>query len=85
MSWARGSVRIHADARVYAGLFDGPEEAATLALDPARKAYVHLVRGRLNANGHPLEGGDAALLETETTLSLSQGQGAEVLVFDLAA
>lgn len=82
---ALGSVLIHADARVYAGLFDGPAEAATLALNPARKAYVHLVRGRLHVNGHPLEGGDAALLETETTLSLSQGQGAEVLVFDLAA
>jgi hypothetical protein len=38
-------VTIHADARLYAGLFDGTE-AATLALDPARKAYVHLVRGR---------------------------------------
>src|SRR5690606_26742657 len=32
---AEGSVVIHADARMYAGLFDGAEEAS-LALDPAR-------------------------------------------------
>ena len=80
---ANGSVLIHADARLYAGLFDGLE-AATLALDPRRKAYVHLVRGRLEANGRLLHGGDALLIEAEDRLSLAQGQAAEVLVFDLA-
>ena len=80
---AAGSVTIHADARLYAGLLDGAE-VATLALDPARKAYVHLVRGRLAANGQPLAGGDAALLSGETGLTLTGGEDAEVLVFDLA-
>jgi len=81
---AQGSVRIHADAAVYAGLLDG-DEAVTLALDPARKTYVHLVRGTLQVNGTPLAGGDAAMLEREAALSLTQGHDAEVLVFDLAA
>src|SRR5258706_10230531 len=45
----QGSVMIHADARVYAGLFDGGE-TAELALDPERKGYVHLVRGALDVN-----------------------------------
>ena len=81
---ARGSVVIHADARVYAGLFDGAE-SATLALDPKRKAYVHLVRGTLTANGQALSGGDAAMLEGESQVVLAAGQDAEVLVFDLAA
>jgi redox-sensitive bicupin YhaK (pirin superfamily) len=40
---AQGSVKIHADARMYSGLLDGAEQT-TLAIDPARKAYVHLVR-----------------------------------------
>lgn len=80
----QGSVKIHADAALYAGLFDGAE-AATLALDPARKTYVHLVRGALRANGNALSGGDAVLMEKETTLSLTDGHDAEVLVFDLAA
>ena len=81
---AQGSVKIHADAALYAGLLDG-DESATLALNPARKTYVHLVRGALTANGQTLSGGDALLMEKETTLSLTQGHDAEVLVFDLAA
>lgn len=81
---AQGAVTLHADASLYAGLFDG-EEAATLALDPARKGYVHLVRGELTVNGQHLRAGDAALLAGESQLVLSGGRDAEVLVFDLAA
>jgi hypothetical protein len=80
---AEGSVRVNADATLYAGLLDG-SESASLVLDPARKAYVHLVRGSLKANGQALSAGDAALIEQETALALTEGHGAEVLVFDLA-
>ena len=41
--------------------------------------------GVLTANGQTLSGGDALLMEKETTLSLTDGHDAEVLVFDLAA
>lgn len=78
-----GSVTIHADAAMYAGLFNGAE-SAQIALDPQRKAYVHLVRGELEVNGERLSGGDAAVLEGETSLTLAKGSDAEVLVFDLA-
>jgi len=81
---AQGSVHLHADALLYAGLFDG-EEGGELVLDPARKTYVQLVRGALQVNGQPLSAGDAALLENETLLRLSSAKDAEVLVFDLAA
>jgi redox-sensitive bicupin YhaK (pirin superfamily) len=77
------SVRINADAKVYAGLFDG-SEAAELALNPARKGYVHVVRGSLAVNGQRLSAGDAALLESESRIGLTDGADAEVLVFDLA-
>ena len=80
---ANGSVLIHADAKLYSGLFDA-DQAATLALGPNRKAYVHLMRGTLQVNGQCLSSGDAALLEDETSVSIAQGQDAEVLVFDLA-
>jgi len=56
----------------------------TLPLNPARKAYVHLVRGQIEVNGQALQSGDAALLATESSLTLSGAQAAEVLVFDLA-
>ena len=81
-----GSVRIHADAKVYAGLFDATE-AATLPLARGRCAYVHLVRGRLRANGEALAAGDALMLRDEPALTLDAGADAdaEVLVFDLKA
>jgi redox-sensitive bicupin YhaK (pirin superfamily) len=80
---AQGSVTIHADARLYAGLFDG-SEFATLVLQPGRKAYVHLVRGALTVNGQRLRAGDALALADEAEVAVSHGEQAEVLVFDLA-
>jgi redox-sensitive bicupin YhaK (pirin superfamily) len=80
---SEGSVTIHADAAIRAGLFDGAERLEQ-PLDPARIAYVHLVRGALRVNDHPLRGGDAARIEGEPKLVLEGGQDAEVLVFDLA-
>jgi len=79
-----GSVRIHADAAMYAGLFDGAE-AATLALQPGRKAYVQVVRGQVAVNGQALAAGDAAKLDGEPQVTLADGKDAEVIVFDLAA
>ena len=79
-----GSVTIHADASIHAGLFDA-NERAELAIDPARKAYVQLVRGRLSVNGTPLVAGDAAKVSNESRLTLDAADDAEVLVFDLAA
>jgi quercetin 2,3-dioxygenase len=81
---ADGSVLIHADARMYAGLFDGGE-SARLALGSGRKGYVHLVRGELLVDEQRLSAGDAALLDDERQITLSGGKDAEVLVFDLAA
>lgn len=81
------SVRIHADAAMHVGLFEGGQGAA-LNLAPGRQAYVHLVRGRLQVNGESLEAGDALKLSGEPQLSLHhqvQDPAAEVLVFDLAA
>ena len=77
-----GSVTIHQDANLRAGLFDGAE-AQTLTLSPQRRVYVHVVRGSLHINGIGLSAGDAALLTGETALTLNDGQKAEVLVFDL--
>lgn len=79
-----GSVTIHSDATLSVGLFDG-EERAEMALNPARKAYVHVARGAIVANGQALKAGDALKLEGESALTLQGGEQAEVLVFDLAA
>ena len=78
-----GSVTIHADASIYAGLFDGVERAE-FALDAERLGYVHVVRGSVNVNGQALAAGDAAQLSAESRLVIDQGREAEVIVFDLA-
>ena len=79
-----GSVRIHADAWLYAGLFDGAEQAV-LPLAPTHKSYVHLVRGALTVNGQRLASGDALQISGEARVELGAGEDAEVLVFDLAS
>lgn len=81
---AQGSVRMHADARLYAALLTGGQ-SASLALPPHRKAYVFLVRGQLSVNGTVLVKGDAALLADEAWVTLTDGLDAEVLLFDLTA
>ena len=80
---ADGSVTIHQSARVYAGLFDG-DERTRLALEPGRRAYVHVARGTVRVNGRHLAAGDAAKLVGEPAVELDAGERAEVLVFDLA-
>jgi redox-sensitive bicupin YhaK (pirin superfamily) len=79
---ADGSVTIHQDARIYAGLFDGAERAVQ-PLAPGRKAYLHLVRGKLTVNGTPLEAGDAVKMTGIAEAVLEKGSAAEVLFFDL--
>jgi len=79
---AEGSVLIHQDARVYAGLFDGSEQA-TLKVEPSRRIYVHVAKGSITANDTRLSSGDALKLTDVSDLTLDQGQEAEVLVFDL--
>jgi len=79
---AGGSVTIHQDARIYAGLFDGAERAVA-ALASGRKAYVHVVRGKLSVNGSPLQSGDALKASGIAEIVLEKGGAAEVLLFDL--
>jgi redox-sensitive bicupin YhaK (pirin superfamily) len=81
---AEGSLLIHQDAKIYAGLFD-KDEHAQLIVAKGRKIYVHVARGTVNANGTPLAAGDALKITETTDLSLDQGRDAEVLVFDLPA
>lgn len=79
---ADGSVLIHQDAKLYAGLFDGAE-AASLALAAGRRAFVHVARGAVTVNGVALKTGDALKVADVSTIDISNGEAAEVLVFDL--
>jgi redox-sensitive bicupin YhaK (pirin superfamily) len=79
---AEGSVTIHQDVRVYAGLFEG-DERATLAVAPGRRAYVYVARGEIDVDGQRLVAGDAAMITDTGRVEFAGGQNAEVLAFDL--
>lgn len=76
-----GSVRVHQDVDVLAGLFDG-DERAELVVRPGRAVWVHVARGAITLNGERLAAGDAAAVADKVVLE--GGAAAEVLVFDLA-
>jgi len=81
-----GSVTLHADAVLRAGIF-GAGESAELTLAEGRHAWVHVARGTVRVNGKELSAGDGAALTRETALRIEGANGestGEVLVFDLA-
>jgi redox-sensitive bicupin YhaK (pirin superfamily) len=80
-----GSITVHTDAKLYAGLFT-EGEAADLAIAPSRGAWVHVAKGRIRINGKELAAGDGAAFEHESSVRIegvAGGEG-EVLAFDLA-
>lgn len=79
---AVGSLTVYQDVRVYAGLFDGVE-SQELTIPNGRYAYVHVARGTVAVNGSHLREGDSACARQETKLTLSDGTGAEILIFEL--
>lgn len=77
-----GSVTIHQDAALYATILNGADRVEhTLA--PGRRAYVHVIRGRIEANGVALQGGDALKIGDQDKVVLDGAEAAEVLLFDL--
>lgn len=80
---ADGSVKINADARVYASVLD-KGNTAELAIPNGRGVWVHVARGNVRVNGQQLGEGDGVSLENEPAVKLEGVDRGEVLVFDLA-
>jgi len=78
-----GSVTIHSDALLYAGVFEAGE-STKLALAAGRHAWVQVAHGQLRINGENLASGDGAALSDVAELHLEGVDHAEALVFDLA-
>ena len=77
-----GSISLNQDVDMYAGVLDGEDRVAHVPR-PGRKLWAHVARGRVRLNGTLLGEGDGAAIEDET-LTLSGGENAELLVFDMA-
>jgi redox-sensitive bicupin YhaK (pirin superfamily) len=78
-----GSVKIHTDALVYAGVLEAGEQAR-LDLQPQRHAWIQVARGRVRVNDRELSAGDGAAISQESTVRVEGIEGGEVLAFDLA-
>jgi redox-sensitive bicupin YhaK (pirin superfamily) len=78
-----GSVQIHQDAWMYAGLL-GAGDSVEQPVDPSHRAYVHVARGEVEVNGSKLGTGDGLKVVAETTLKLTNAKNAEVILFDMA-
>ncbi len=77
--------KINQDASLFVSELANAEQI-NYKLDPARYAWLHLVKGQVTVNGTSLKAGDAAAISREEELAIvSQGsEPSEVLLFDLA-
>ena len=53
-------------------------------LEAGRVAWLHVVKGRVMLRDHDLRAGDGAAIESESAISFTAQEPAEVLLFDLA-
>ncbi len=79
---AEGSLTIHQDARVYAGILDKGQER-THAFARGRRGWVQVARGRVLVNGKELAAGDGAALREEASVTVAGAEPSEILLFDL--
>jgi redox-sensitive bicupin YhaK (pirin superfamily) len=77
-----GGVAIHQDLEMYSSIL---EKGASVShqLQPGRHAWLQVVRGKVTLNETPLEEGDGAAISDEETLTISAGDAAEIVLFDL--
>ncbi len=80
---ARGSVRIHQDAKLYAALLSAGQQV-TYDLAPDRFAWLQIAKGTVDLNGRTLEVGDGAAISDEPKLVIQGIRESEILLFDLA-
>jgi redox-sensitive bicupin YhaK (pirin superfamily) len=77
-----GSLTIHQDAEILLSLL-GADEPLDYSLQPDRYAWLQVLRGEVDLNGHLLEQGDGAAISGEPALALRATSAAEVMLFDL--
>ncbi|HEX8203129.1 MAG TPA: pirin family protein [Isosphaeraceae bacterium] len=78
-----GALAIRQDARLYLATLDGGHGVSHV-LAPGRHAWLQVLRGAVDVQGHLLAAGDGAALSDESGLTIRAGGPSEVLLFDLA-
>ena len=81
-----GSLTIHQDASLFAGLL-GSGERVTYNVLAGRYAWLHVARGKVQVAGQDLAAGDAAAFDQageSSEIAIVGAEPSEVLLFDLA-
>ena len=76
------SMRIKADADIYAAALDGAQ-SVSFDMPEGHKAWVQVARGSVHVNGVSLRRGDGLAVETSGRLEFRDAENAEFLLFDL--
>ena len=76
------SMRIKADADIYAAALDGAQ-SVSFDMPEGHKAWVQVARGSVHVNGTSLRRGDGLAVETSGRLEFRDAENAEFLLFDL--
>ncbi len=77
-----GSIAARADADVYAATLTGDQEI-DFTVKTGRKAWIQVARGNVTVNGMELRRGDGLAITQQGDLKITQGEDAELLLFDL--
>jgi quercetin 2,3-dioxygenase len=77
-----GSLTIHQDATISAGLL-APGQSATHVVADAHYAWIQVAKGRVDVAGEQLAAGDGLAAIGPGELTLTGASDAEILVFDL--
>ncbi len=78
-----GSVKLHADVRLYAGIFE-QGKTAELNLAPNRHAWLHVARGKVKIDGKEFGEGDGVAISDQQRVAIEGVDEGELLAFDLA-
>ncbi len=79
-----GSLHINTDARIYSSILD-PGQHIVHELPHGRKAWLHIVYGKVSVNGVELAPGDGMGITDEPSVSLTVKDDAELLLVDMVS
>ena len=78
-----GAVEVHQDATLYVSSLR-PQEEIGFAMADRRKAYLFVIDGELQLNGHEMAAGDQARIEAERELRFVASKPTEIALIDLS-
>lgn len=80
---AQNSLKIHQDVRIYLADLE-PGHQLNYKLAHGRHAWMQVLHGQIDVNGHSLATSDGAAISEESSLELQSAPGAKIMLFDLA-